>query len=273
MRPAIQASLALAGLVGFAGSALAEETALRSFACDDARTAGWNFYCDRAVEDEVLEAVPDDPLPPAPRPKSYSEQIAEYRAELDELKHKAILEPTPENVQNYMEAQAAMVRQAGLFTETWQRILFASPHLDANVDNPLSAMGTNLYQDRLDLERAAAFQTATTEAALMFVYEGSPSCLVCEAQGEVLAAMEAQYGLTVFPVSRDGEMIPAYPDSRVDRGQIANLGLSKIPSPFLALVEPVSGQVDLIGAGLMTQDVILDRVRIITSIPEGTLYE
>ena len=254
---------------------LTKPTPSRGFDCDDPRTKGWYFYCDpTAVVEEEPEAAGYHPpdLPPAP-PKTYTQQIEEFRAQLDELKYRAILEPTPENVVAYMEAQAAMVRQAGLFTEIWQRSLFANPDLDANVDRPLSQIGSNLYQDRLDVDREAAFQTATTERALMFVYEGSPSCLVCAAQGDVLQALVQQYGVAVLAVTRDGIVLPSFPDSKVDQGEINNLGFADVPSPFLALVEPRSGQVDLIGAGLMTQDIVLDRIRIITSIPEGELYD
>jgi conjugal transfer pilus assembly protein TraF len=251
------------------------QTSTRGYACDDARTRGWNFYCDpTAVEDEEPDHKEAPPLPLSPAPqKTYTEQIEDYRKGLDELKHRAILEPTPEHLQTYMEAQAAMVRQAGLFTEVWQRTLFSTPALDANVERPLSQLGTNLYQDQLDDEREAAFETATSERALMFVYEGSDTCLVCGTQGEVLRQLVDAYEVTVLPVTRDGIALESFPNSKRDGGEIANLGLADVPSPFLALVEPRSGLVDLIGAGLMTQDVILDRVRIITSIPEGELYD
>ncbi|MEO1563942.1 MAG: conjugal transfer protein TraF [Pseudomonadota bacterium] len=254
---------------------LTEPHSGRGFACDDERTKGWYFYCDpNAVVEEEPEAAADlPPAPPPAPPKTYTEQIEEYRAQLDELKHRAILEPTSENVVAYMEAQAAMVRQAGLFTEVWQRSLFANPALDANVDRPLSQIGSNLYQDRLDVDRESAFRTATTERALMFVYDGSPSCLVCATQGEVLQALVQQYGVAVLAVTRDGIALPTFPDSKIDQGEVRNLGFADVPSPFLALVEPRSGQVDLIGAGLMTQDIVLDRIRIITSIPEGELYD
>lgn len=269
---ALVATLALAA-PAFAD--LTEPNTGRGFACDDQRTKGWNFYCDpNAVDEEEPEAAAElPPAPPPAPPKTYTEQIEEYRAQLDELKHRAILEPTSDNVVAYMEAQAAMVRQAGLFTEVWQRSLFANPNLDANVDRPLSQIGSNLYQDRLDVDRDAAFQTATTERALMFVYDGSPSCLVCSTQGEVLQALVQQYGVSVLAVTRDGIVLPTFPDSVTDQGEVQKLGFADVPSPFLALVEPRSGQVDLIGAGLMTQDIVLDRIRIITSIPEGELYD
>lgn len=257
-----------------AAADVSPQAPLRGFSCEDARTRGFNFYCDpSAVEEEAPEETAEDPPPPPAPMKSYTEQMEDYRKALDELKHRAILEPTRANVQSYMQAQAAMVRQAGLFTEAWQRSLFENPLLDANVSRPLSQIGENLFQDNLDLERTVAFETATSERALMFVYESSATCLVCETQGEVLRHLVDQYGVTVLAVTRDGFPLETFPESLTDEGQIDNLGLGGVPSPFLALVEPLSNTVDLIGAGLMTQDVILDRVRIITSIPEGGLYD
>ncbi len=272
-------ALIITFVVAIACPALADVTAqkaLRGFSCEDERTRGFNFYCDPdPVEDQVpeVEKTGPQPIPPSAPTKTYTEQIEEYRKNLDELKHRAILEPTPANVQSYMEAQAAMVRQAGLFTEVWQRSLFSNPALDANVARPLSQIGENLFQDNLDVEREVAFEAATSERALMFVYDGADTCLVCATQGEVLRHLVDQYGVVVLAVTRDGIPLETFPDSLPDLGQIANLGLSDVPSPFLALVEPRSNAVDLIGAGLMTQDVILDRVRIITSIPEGGLYD
>lgn len=270
----------IALLVVSSGAAHAErghERPKRGFSCDDSRTRGFAFYCDPQpgfVEEEVPEIEEKvDPPTSSPAPtKSYTEQIEEYRKALDELKHRAILEPTQENVVAYMQAQQAMVQQAGLFTEVWQRSLFANPSLDANVSRPLSQIGEHLFQDQLDAEREVAFENATSTHALMFVYEGGGTCLVCETQGEVIRALIDQYGVEVLAVSRDGIPLPSFPNSLPDQGQIENLGLADTPSPFLALVEPRSNAVDLIGAGLMTQDVILNRIRIITSIPEGGLY-
>lgn len=274
----MRAGISALVLLGLTPNFAISETDSRGFACEDTRTRGWNFYCERPAEkDEKPEAIVADPPAPPPAPptpaKTYTEQIEEYRKDLDELKHRAILAPTDENVLAYMQAQAAMVQQAGLFTEVWQRSLFSNPSLDANVNRPLSQIGSNLYQDELDLEREAAFKNAATEHAFMFVYDGDGSCLVCETQGAVMQALIDRYGVTVLAVTRDGVSLPMFPESQIDQGQIANLGLSDVPSPFLALVEPQSGQVDLIGAGLMTQDVVLDRIRIITAIPEGELYD
>jgi len=258
------------------------ENAAASNYCQDKDTEGWNFYC-KDVAPEVEEPVtpteaPAPPSPPPPEPEaeeppSYTDQMMAFRAELDELKHKAILVPTPENVQAYMRAQNDAVQMAGLFTEVWQRSLFSNPELDANVKRPLTAMGSNLRQDQRNAEREAALETAATEMGLMYVYEGPETCIVCAAQSRIIADMAGKYDIDVLPVSTDGFVASEFPQTVIDRGHLARLDLTEHPRPFVALVDPRSDAVQLIGAGLMTQDIVLERVRIIVAVPEGELYE
>lgn len=258
--------------------ALAETHPAAEGYCEDDRTSGWNFYCDTLVPQEEAPVPEEEPAAAFPRqtpppPVSYTDQMMEFRKTLDELKHKAILKPSAENVANYMRAQQNAVRMATQFTEVWQRQIFADPSLDANVKRPLTAMGNNLRQDMLVAQREDALQTASQERGLMFVYASAARCMLCDAQAGIISDMAARYEISVLPVSTDGYISEHFPQTQIDQGQLARLDLEDTPLPFLALVEPQSGSVDLVGAGLMTQDIILNRVRIITAVPEGELYE
>lgn len=253
---------------------LGDDTA--SFQCDDQRTKGWNFYCDppkNTVEPEEPAEESDVPSPPPPAPLSYTEQMMAYRAQVEELKHRAILEPTQENLVAYMEIQQQVMRRAGKFTEVWQRTMFSTPSLDPNVRKPLSNMGNNIHQDTKRAERVRAFQAAAHDHVLMFVVETPDVCLYCDAQAQVLSSLVEQHNVPVFAVTKDGTVTSEFPEATLDTGQLETFGLLDTPTPFLALVDPRAGKVDLIGAGLMTQDVILQRVRIITAVPEGQLYD
>lgn len=266
-------------------NAVPTNTAAQAY-CKDRDTVGWNFYC----QDSIPEEEPDEeplptpiiaPSPPPPEqpveedeePLSYTDQMMAFRANIDELKHRAILVPTPENVQAYMRAQNEAVEMAGLFTEVWQRNLFSNPDLDANVKRPLNTVGSQMRQDQRNAERESALNYAATEMGLLYVYEGPTRCLVCETQSQIIADMVARYDIEVLAVSGDGHISQHFPQSVVDQGQLARLELLDYPRPLFALVDPQSDGVTLIGAGLMTQDVLLERVRIIVSVPEGELYE
>ena len=58
---------------------------------------------------------------------SATEEIEAFREYADELKHRAILDPTPENVQAYMEVNTQMAQMAARFSAVWQRVLFQTP--------------------------------------------------------------------------------------------------------------------------------------------------
>lgn len=279
--------LAIQPAMAAAQETVSSNTAAQGY-CKDRDTVGWNFYCEDSIpqEEPVEEPVPapvmDPPPPPdkpdelpevAPAPPSYTDQMMAFRANIDELKHRAILVPTPQNVQAYMRAQDEAVQMAGLFTEVWQRNLFSNPDLDANVKRPLATVGSQIRQDQRNAERESALNYAATEMGLLYVYEGPAHCLVCDTQSQIVADMMVRYGIDVLAVSGDGHIAPEFPQSVVDQGQLARLGLRDHPKPLFALVDPRNDAVILIGAGLMTQDVLLERVRIIVSVPEGELYE
>lgn len=243
--------------------------------CSDTIKNGWNFYCDPEKEAEEEAAAPQAPAAPAappPAPPTYTEQIEQYRKDLDELKNRAIMEPTPENVQTYMHAQQEMSRMATAFTDTWQRVLFKTPELDINTRFPISQMGGAVYQDQIRVARESSLVEAAANLGFMVVVEDAATCGLCTPQLDVIARMQANFGIEPIVVTVDGSFHPMFPNAVVDTGQLKKLGLADNPRPFIALVEPQSGVVELLGGGLLTEDVILERVHVVTKIPVGERY-
>lgn len=247
--------------------------------CRDDIKAGWNFYCNPPVEPEevpVAEPLPPPPSPaappPAPSEKSYTEQIEDFRKDLDELKYRAVLEPTEENVQAYMEAQQNMGRMASAFTDQWQRILFKTPALDINSRFPMSQMGGAVYQDQMRVARENSLVEAAANLGFMVVVEDPAVCGLCTPQLEVIQRLQASRGIEVIVVSADGSFQPAWPSAVVDTGQLRAYGLQDSPRPTIALIEPRTGIVEPIGSGLLTEDVILERVHVVTKVPAGERY-
>ncbi|WP_247654620.1 conjugal transfer protein TraF [Cereibacter sphaeroides] len=239
---------------------------------------GWNFYCDptRAKKEEKPKlpaaAAPAAQAPAAPAEKSYTQKIEEYRKELDELKYRAVLEPSPENVQAYMEAQQKMSRMAASFTDQWQRILFRTPSLDINTRFPMTQMGGSVYQDQMRVAREASLKDAAANLGFMVIVEDAAICGLCTPQLEVIRRMQEQYGIEPIVVTVDGSFHPLFPNAVVDTGQLKALKLADSPRPTIALVEPRTGTVEPIGSGLLTEDTILERVHVVTQIPAGQRY-
>lgn len=263
------------------------ESAFQLDLCADSRTTGWSFYCKPPVEElvdedptpeSVIPVVAPPPPPPEteeltePKPGPSTIAILEFRAMVDDIKHRAVLNPTRENVLAYMEINKQIGEQAGAFTDQWQRILFETPHLDANVEYPLAAAGIGVYQDQLKAAREASFQETAATKGILFLFEDPNTCGICTVQGEVLSAMEQIYGVSILAVSRDGSQISTFPDAVTDGGQLKAMGLDEYPAPTLAMVDPNSNEVSVIGSGLLTADQVLERVYVITEVPVGERY-
>lgn len=268
-------ALALIGL-SLAGMARSEGFSLDM--CETPSTKGWSFYCSEPVPDE--EEVPDEPVPQV-QPETPIKEASEFpateammafRAHADELKYRAVLNPTPENVLAYMEVNKEIADRAGDFTEAWQRILFATPHLNANVDYPLATVGANVWQDQMKAAREETFRDVTRDAGLLFIFDGDAACGICKVQGQILAQMEEQYGVSILAVSKDGGSNAFYPSAFTDNGRLEEMGLQDYPTPTLALAKPDTGEVAVIGSGILTADQILETVHILTKIPVGERY-
>lgn len=250
--------------------------------CETRETTGWSFYCREPEPEDIEEPAPPPPPPPPemveapeePREDSISatEQMMAYRAHVDELKHRAILDPTPENVLAYMEVNKQIADRAGDFAEQWQRVLFETPHLNANVDSPLAAAGISVFQDQMKAAREATFVKVAQTSGILFIFDGDARCGICRVQGEILAQMEEHFGVSILAVSKDGGSNAFFPEAYADGGRLAEMGLEDFPAPTLALINPNTNDIAVMGSGLITADQILQRVHLITEIPPGEQY-
>ena len=244
--------------------------------CDEQATSGWAFYCDPdpAPEEEVVENTAPAPAPaPAPTPQTATEQMMAFRAHVDELKHRAVLDPTEENVRAYITVQKQMIDQAGHFTDQWQRVIFGSPELSVTDDFPMSAAGIGVYQDQMKAVRDETFREVANTSGIIFIFEDDSRCGMCRAQGEILAQMQDWYDVSVLAVSRDGGTNAAFPNAVIDQGQLQDFGLQDYPAPTMALVTPETGEIAVRGTGLLTADEMLDRRFVITQVPVGQRYQ
>ena len=275
--------LCTAILMAFPASSFAQGEPFRITKCETRETTGWNFYCRDPEPEETELPPPPPPMPepviqpqpdpePEPQEPTATEQMMAFRAHVDELKHRAILDPTPENVLAYMEVNKQIAQRAGDFAEQWQRVLFETPHLNANVDSPLAAAGITVFQDQMKAAREAAFVNVAQTSGIMFIFDGDDRCGICRVQGEVLAQMQVHFGVEILAISKDGGSNAHFPNAYVNDGRLEAMGLGDFPAPTLALVKPDTNEVALMGSGLITADQILERVFLITEVPVGKQY-
>src|SRR3546814_13543531 len=79
-----------------------------------ARKLGTGFHCDKP------KPRPNPNAPPPPSTAA-SERLAAIAKERDELKARAILEPSEVNVTAYIRFQREQLDRASMFSDVWQR--------------------------------------------------------------------------------------------------------------------------------------------------------
>ena len=95
----------------YATPTLAETEPFRLNMCEDRTTQGWSFYCREAPPTEEKEpepTVPSEVTPQTSTPAATelgpelvypaTEAMMAYRARIDELKYRAVLDPTEDNL-------------------------------------------------------------------------------------------------------------------------------------------------------------------------------
>src|SRR3546814_17419766 len=66
-----------------------------------------------------------------------SERLAAISKQLDELKARAILEPSEQNVTAYIRFQREQLDRASTFSDVWHRTMWQNPELDYTLQRPV----------------------------------------------------------------------------------------------------------------------------------------
>ncbi|MEI6416069.1 MAG: conjugal transfer protein TraF, partial [Pseudomonadota bacterium] len=113
------------------GASLASPTATTgldyptAWLCDQSK---FNWYCDV------------DPEQQSNRPKTREEEAVErleaWQKDLKAKRALSILEPTPENVKAYIEAQEQLTQTASLYSDVWRRVVWQNPNLNYELKRP-----------------------------------------------------------------------------------------------------------------------------------------
>jgi len=254
-------------LVAFApasGGAREPERAPDPFYCVERGLGSW-FYCDPQEREELPAApAPVDAVPA-------TERMAAISAELDELKARAILEPTTENVSAYIRFQRTQLDRASTFADVWSRAVWQDPELDYTLERPVNTLGKQAWSEERRAWRQATMEALSQRYGVFYFY--SSACPACRAFSPVMRALSDRFSLEVLAVSLDGGANEVFPDFVVDTGQYERMGLG--PSrqvPALVLFDTQTRTPVPIGYGVMAADEIMSRIFTLTQIEPGSDY-
>ena len=233
------------------------------FYCQDRKLGTW-FYCERLRDEEPAS------VPPPPPAKSAAEQLDAVTAELRELKARAILEPTPDNVTAYIRFQRAQLDRASLFGDVWQRSLWQAPDLDYTLQRPVGTVAKQQWTDARKVERDQALDRLGTRYGLFYFF--AQSCGACRVMSPIVKAVADTHHLTVRAISTDGGPSETFPRYTVETNQRTRLGLTARVTPAVVLFDSATQTAIPIGYGIIAADELMERIFLLTQRKAGSDY-
>jgi conjugal transfer pilus assembly protein TraF len=245
-----------------------ENTFAKSSFCKENRL-GWKFYCDDEVEKVQQKTQQKDNKPQqVQQNKTYTERLEEYKKELEEKKAKAVLEPTEDNIKDYMRFQMMTVDNAGLFSDVWRRIIWKNPELDYTQQRPVSAVGKEVWSSNRNIQVTNTLKNINSRYGVFFIY--SSTCPYCQKYAQILYDLKQQHNIEIKGVSIDGAFLPLWEkNSFANRGQLEQLGINYNTVPVTVLYDNFQQIIIPVGYGLMTQDEVMERIYILTQKKVG----
>lgn len=209
---------------------------------------GWFWYHDPpAPVEKTEEKQPEPPAAPpvAATPPAAQDSgsaplsVAWLREHLPRYLDRAVDDPSPDNVRTYLLLQRVAMDRASRFSDVASQVVTGDPLLDEHADFPT---GTRIAQDMQRQGQALAdamLSELAGSVGLAFFYRAD--CPYCAMQVGVLRTLSHLHGFEILPISLDGRRMPGnpFPAYRTDRGEAAQLGITRTPA--LVLMRPPDG--------------------------------
>ncbi|MFE8108162.1 conjugal transfer protein TraF [Sphingomonas melonis] len=230
------------------------------FYCGQRRLGQW-FYCERP------KAKPSTPQTVAQSQASSTERLKAITKQLDELKARAILEPTEANVIAYVRYQREQLDRASTFSDTWQRALWQNPDIDYTLQRPVSTVAKRAWTDNRSATRDQVLSRLGQRYGMFYFF--AQSCAACEVFSPILRSVADSHRITVMAVSTDGGPSRQFPNYVVDSGQRQRMGVP-LATPALVLFDTVTRKTVPIGFGVMSADEVMERIFMLTNAKVGS---
>lgn len=227
---------------------------------------GWHWYNYPAVE-EVPTNSANKPVQSKVNP-SATDKIEKLQKVTKERLNLALLEPTEQNVINYITLQNALVNKASRFSSMWQRVVWQHPEIDFSINNPVSDVGNQVFQEEKHVKSNAMLGDISKRYGLFFYF--SSTCAYCQKMSPTVKSFAEYYSFEVMPITLDGQSLPDFPHARHDNGSTLNLKVEVVPA--LYLVDKKTKEIIPIGFGLMSLDELEKRMVVLLSKQEETSH-
>lgn len=218
---------------------------------EESGNQGFYFFEESQEEKKDKKRIPNTP-------EEAVEIIEEGKKELYELRCLAILNPSKENIERYVERQNKVLALSESFSKQWQYLLLDSPELGSQFDNPTSSSGVEVRKRSEELEKKKTLEKLKEKYFLVLFGEGGN--LYSEHAGKIAKQFASISGWEVRAISLNGLALRSFSSVEKDRGISKKYGINNTPT-FL-MINPVSKQGFFVGSGAISVVELVDNIHI-----------
>ncbi|ELY4881471.1 thioredoxin family protein (plasmid) [Providencia huaxiensis] len=217
---------------------------------------------DEKEQDKQMPVAP--PSPPSAQeekkgPAPFS--VVWFRENIQDIRDRAIDDPTPENVRAYLLAQRIMLDKASRYKDMAQLISITDPIIDETGRRSTSSFGSLSQSVSAEENEKQVAREIGKKAGLFFFFKGE-GCKLCSQQASVMQTFSYLTNIPVIPISIDGHNLPGnpFPNVRVDDGQAKKLQIRNVPAIALAIPPD---QTRIVSFGPISADQLVKRTVLI----------
>jgi conjugal transfer pilus assembly protein TraF len=221
---------------------------------------GWYWFDDPAQK--VIKPIPEkksldnDP----------TESVDKVKNTIKHALDKAIVDPTPENVERYITLQNEMSQRANQFANTWQEVLLKHPELNYSISHPTNNVALQVYHENESKQKNAVLEQFAQHSGLFFFYRST--CPYCQRFAPILKHFAETNHITIIAITMDGISLPEFPDSKHDSGQAEKFHVTVEPS--LYAVDPTTQKAYPVAFGLTSETELQNNIyNIMTHYQDG----
>jgi len=213
---------------------------------------GWHWYEEKITTPEESTKEMQEKPENGNNSEDPSEKMKLTRETIQRALDKAVLNPTKENVTEYIKLQNQLSSQASRFQHQWQAALLEHPEEDYSVQHPTNTVGRQVEIEAEKKSEEAVLRELAKNSGLFFFYRST--CPYCRRFAPIVRNFSENYHIPVVAVTTDGVALPEFPDSVPDRGQAARFNVQAEPALFA--VNPYTHKAFPIAYGLTSEDEI-----------------
>lgn len=230
----------------------------------DRKAEGWAWYEDKKISKEAPEHIKNED-------ETAQKKLSDIKNQLEERLAEAVLNPSEQNIREYMVEQKKWLDRSSFFANIWGRVLLLNPELDPTATHyPVTQYGIQL-QNQIDYEnKKSTIAALSKEYGLFFFYEGESK--ISQGLAQVIKSFSESYNWLAIAISVDGTLIESFQNSKIDNGIAKKLHITTFPAVFI--INPRTQVAIPIAFGLVSLDQI--EHNIITQLKllqEGVTHE